>query len=371
MNIKNSKRLVVKVGSALVTKKDGTINKEWLDAFSQGIAKLRDNGTDVVVVSSGAVSLGRKSIGITKSKNNMRLEQKQAAAACGQVLLVEEYRKTFTKHDINIGQVLLTIEDSENRRRYLNARSTFQTLLEARIIPIVNENDTVATEEIRVGDNDRLAARVAQMIEADFLVLFSDVDGLYTSNPMVNKKAKHIPIVEKIDDKIMAMAGGAVSQESSGGMATKVEAARIATRSGCNTIITAGKGMNPVEDLLNGCKHTIFIAKGNPGSARKKWIGDTLIITGEVVVDDGAAKALSKGKSLLPAGVTEVRGNFERGDAVLVVSAIGEEIGRGLVAYSKADAERIIGHNSSDIEKILGYSGRDALIHRNDLVLSN
>ncbi len=370
MNIEKAKRIVIKIGSTLVADEKGDLRKNWLHSLSDDIAKLKKSDKEIVIVTSGAVALGRRYLGLTKTKDSLKLEQKQAAAACGQVALAEAYRQSLSRHNITMGQILLSLEDSENRRRYLNARSTFETLLTGGVVPVVNENDTVATEEIRVGDNDRLAARVAQMIEADLLILLSDVDGLYTENPMTNPaKAKHIPVVDNITDKIAAMADGKGSHESSGGMTTKIMAARIATGSGCNTIITIGKEENPIKRLLEGGKHTLFTAKESPRSARKKWIADGLKATGKIIIDDGAVAALGKGKSLLPAGVVSVEGKFQRGDAVSIRNQNGKEIGRGLVAYSIEDAEKIIRHNSKDIEKILGYSGRDALIHRNDLVL--
>lgn len=370
MDFASVKRVVIKIGSTLVADSNGVLRKSWLEALAEDIFKLKSNGTEIIIVSSGAVALGRKSLGLTKTKDKMRLEQKQAAAACGQVFLIEAYHEVLAKHKITSGQVLLSIEDSENRRRYLNARNTLETLLDGGVVPVVNENDTVATEEIRVGDNDRLAARVAQMIEADLLILLSDVDGLYTSNPAVESGAKHIEKVDDITSEIEDMASGSSSHEGSGGMLTKIAAAKIATRSGCNTVITLGKHEHPIGQLIAGAKHTLFAAKVSPHSARKKWIADTLNLMGEVIVDDGAAAAMAKGKSLLPAGVVLVNGEFERGDAVAIKTEDGREIGRGLCAYSVDDAKKIIGHNTSEIEDILGYAGRIALIHHNDLVIT-
>jgi glutamate 5-kinase len=317
-------------------------------------------------VTSGAVALGRKILGAVASK----LEEKQAAAACGQILLFEAWRKNLEKHKFSTAQILLTLDDSEDRRRYLNARSTLEVLLENGIIPIINENDTVATGELRFGDNDRLAARVAQMVSADCMVLFSDIDGLYTSNPHNDKHAKLIPEVRAITPEIEAMAGVATSGVGSGGMITKIEAAKIALAAGCHMAIAAGKKLHPLRDLEQEGKATWFIASSTPISARKNWIAGSIAPTGVIVVDDGAAEALAKGKSLLAAGVKSAVGNFERGDTILIKNMQQREIGRGLVAYSSEDTKRILGHKSHDIEKILGFKGRNAIVHRDDLVLS-
>jgi glutamate 5-kinase len=367
VDFKRVKCLVVKIGSALLSDSEGKPHAAWLQSLAADIAQLKKQGTSVIIVSSGAVALGKKVLGLKGKK--LRLEEKQAAAACGQPLLMETYGRTLGKEDLSAAQILLSIEDSENRRRYLNAKSTLTTLLGAGVVPVINENDTVATEELRFGDNDRLAARVAQMVGADLLVLLSDVDGLYTANPRLDKKAQHLPVVETIDAKIERMAGGSLSDVGSGGMATKIAAAKIAVRSGCHTVILHGEAPAPLSRLMKGEKHTIFISGKTPLSARKHWIADTLHVSGTLVVDDGAAKALAGGKSLLPAGVKEIKGRFERGDAVAVTTLEGAEIARGLVAYSAEDARRIIGHNSKEIETILGFAGRDALIHRDDLVL--
>ncbi len=367
MELGRAKSLVIKIGSALLCDENGQPRKKWLASLASDIAALKKKGVSVIIVSSGAVALGRTTLKLWRKK--LKLEEKQAAAACGQPLLMATYQHTLGKHTLAAAQVLLSIEDSENRRRYLNARSTLSTLLESGVIPIINENDTVATEELRFGDNDRLAARVAQMVEAELLILLSDIDGLYTANPKQDKKAQHIPVVEKIDARIERMAGGVSSDVGSGGMVTKIAAAKIAVRAGCHTVITEGSRMNPLKHLFAGATHTIFVSNQTPLSARKHWIADSLHVAGDIIVDDGAVKALESGKSLLPAGVKDIKGRFERGDAVAVKTLKGKEIARGLVAYSAEDARRIMGHNTKEIEQILGFAGRDALIHRDDLVL--
>lgn len=358
------KRIVIKIGSSLIASEDGP-NLPWLKTLAADIAALEN--AQVIIVTSGAVALGRHALNLKSKK--LKLEEKQAAAACGQPALMEIYRQAFTAKNIETAQILLGLEDSENRKRYLNARNTLETLLKAGVIPVINENDTVATEELRVGDNDRLAARVAQMAGADLLVLLSDIDGLYTANPNTEKTAKHIAEVKTIDAKIEAMAGGATSNVGTGGMVTKIAAAKIATHSGCHTVIARGNQNHPLKKLLEGGTHTIFLAADTPHNARKRWIRDTLKTTGEVIVDEGAAAALSKGKSLLPAGVKEVKGSFERGDAVSIKTLSGALLGRGLVNYTSDDTRRILGANSANIEEILGYAGREVLIHRDDIVM--
>lgn len=366
MHISKARRLVVKVGTSILIGEEGAVRQNWLKAIAEDIAGFRKRGTQVIVVTSGAVAMGRKILGAVVSQ----LEEKQAAAACGQIMLVEAWRKNLQKHEFSTAQILLTIDDSEDRRRYLNARGTLEVLLENGIIPIINENDTVATAELRFGDNDRLAARVAQMISADYLVLFSDIDGFYTSNPHTDKNARFIPEVLAITPEIEAMAGTSTSGVGSGGMITKIEAAKIALAAGCHMAIAAGKKIHPLRALEEGGQATWFVASSTPVNARKNWIAGSISPTGVLVVDDGAAEALAKGKSLLPAGVKNVTGNFERGDTVLIKNLQHREIGRGLIAYSSEDAKRIIGHKSNEIEKILGFKGRNAIIHRDDLVLA-
>lgn len=363
--LKHVKRIVVKIGSALVAEEAGRVREAWLSALVADIAALKSQGKQVIVVTSGAIALGRAQLGL-KAKSLLHLEEKQAAAACGQIALFAAWREAFARHGITIGQLLLTADDSEQRRRYLNARNTIDTLLELGAVPVINENDTVATAEIRFGDNDRLSARVAQMAGADLLILLSDIDGLYTADPKSNpKKAQFIAEVKEITQEIEAMAGGSGSDIGSGGMRTKIEAAKIATAAGCHMLIARGDREHP---LANMERHTHFMARGNPGSARKSWIAGSVHVAGSVTVDDGAAKALAAGKSLLPAGVLAVDGEFARGDAVLVKDTAGKTLARGLIAYDSGDARRILGKQSADIEKILGFRRRDVLIHRDDLV---
>mgnify|MGYP000087180141 CR=1 FL=1 len=364
----DSRIIVIKVGSSLVANQETSApNIKWLASLAEDVADLKKKNKQVIIVTSGAVALGRKVLGV--KKKILKLQEKQAAAACGQLSLVSAYQECFSKHKMNTAQVLLTLEDSEDRRRYLNARNTIETLLDAEIIPVINENDTVATAEIKFGDNDRLAARVAQMVGANLLILLSDIDGLYTSDPNKNKNAEHIKEVVKIDEKIEKMAAGSVSEVGSGGMVTKISAAKIAVSSGCHTIITLGKNNNPVSNLFNGEKNTIFISKENPDSAKKRWIADGLTAKGSVVVDDGAVQALKNGKSLLPAGVVKVEGEFDRGDTIMVKTKDNKEIARGLSTYSSEDAKKIIGSKSEKIPEILGFLGRDELIHRDDMVI--
>jgi glutamate 5-kinase len=366
-----SQRIVIKIGSSLLIDSKNAARRVWLTSLAEDIAKLHARGKKVVIVSSGAIALGRQTLGW--GQRTLELDQKQAAAACGQLRLCGEWTLAFQFADgaLQPAQILLTLDDSENRRRYLNARHTFQVLLtQPNVIPIVNENDTVATDEIRVGDNDRLAARVAQMISADLLVLLSDVEGLYAANPKTNQnRARLVREVAQINSEIEAMAGGAASGFGSGGMRTKIEAAKIAVAAGCHMVIANGIELHPIHSLLNGCDCTWFKAKANPSSARKHWILGILRSHGSYVVDDGAASALMKGKSLLPAGVSQVRGEFDRGDAVTIETLQGQTIGKGLSEYSSAQAMRIMGTHSHEIENILGFKYRDTLIHRDDMVL--
>ena len=361
------RRLVIKVGSSLLIGDDGHVHRGWLEGLAEDIAALQNAGHDVLIVSSGAIAIGSTVLGINRGR--ARLEDLQAAAAAGQVQLVHAYQEALGPNGISVAQVLLTPEDTENRRRFLNARGTLEKLLERKVIPIINENDTVATEEIRYGDNDRLAARVAQMIMADALVLLSDVDGLYSSDPGSDSSAEHIPLVHKITDEIQAMAGETKSDIGSGGMSTKVQAARIATLAGCSTIIASGVIDRPLEMLAAGGKCTVFRAAGTPAAARKQWLAGVLEVRGELRLDAGAVNALLQGKSLLPVGVIEVIGNFRRGDVVTLVDSAGNELGRGLAEYSDDEATRIKGCQSEQIEEQLGYRGRSVMIHRDELVL--
>jgi glutamate 5-kinase len=362
-----ARRIVVKIGSALlVDSKTGTIKASWLSSLIDDLADARVKGAEIIIVSSGAIALGRRTLGLPKGA--LRLEQKQAAAAVGQIALAQAWTEALRTRNMVAAQVLVTLTDTEERRRYLNARATLSTLLEQGAVPVINENDTVATSEIRYGDNDRLAARVASMMSADCLVLLSDIDGLYTAPPN-QKGATFLPVVEEITAEIEAMAGKPISGVGSGGMITKIEAGKIALGAGCNMVIASGHEMHPMKRILDGARCTWFVANASALQSRKRWIAGTLQPIGHLVVDDGAAAALAKGKSLLPAGVRKVEGSFARGDTVSVVAPNGREIARGLVAYDAGDAAKILGLKSSEIEKVLGFRARDELIHRDDMVL--
>ncbi len=367
VNLGDYKRLVIKVGSSLLIGSDGRLNRSWLQGLADDVADLHRRGHEVIIVSSGAIAIGSAVLGINKRR--AKLEDLQAAAAAGQVQLVHAYQEVLAQHEVAAAQILLTPEDTENRRRFLNARGTLARLLERSVIPIVNENDTVTTEEIRYGDNDRLAARVAQLVMADALILLSDVDGLYTADPGKDSAAEHIPEVRAISADILAMAGETRSDIGSGGMATKVQAARIATHAGCSTIIASGAIDNPLAALAGGGRCTVFNPEGTPAAARKQWLAGVLEVRGELLLDDGAVGALAAGKSLLPVGVVEVVGNFRRGDVVTLVDGTGRELGRGLAEYSSEDAGKLAGCHSEKIEERLGYRGRSVMVHRDDLVL--
>ena len=361
-------RVVVKVGSSLlVDRARGALKQEWLDALVSDIAALHERGAHVLIVSSGAIALGRTIAGLHKGV--LKLEDSQAAAAIGQIALARAWSQALHGHGIVAGQVLLTLYDTEERRRYLNARETLGRLSAMRAIPVINENDTVATSEIRYGDNDRLAARVATMASADLLILLSDVAGLYDAPPKDEPKAKLIPIVERVTPAIEAMAGGAASELSRGGMHTKIEAARIATSAGTHMVIADGRVAHPIARIAAGAPCTWFLTPSNPFLARKAWIGGSLELKGSITVDAGAARALASGKSLLPAGVTRIEGAFARGDCVAIRDERGAELGRGLIAYDALHAERIRGRNSRDIAHILGTPGRAEMIHRDDMAL--
>ena len=360
--------IVVKIGSSLlVDNETGSLRYDWLEALAADIGRCRDRGQRIIIVSSGAIALGRRYLNM-KSRD-LRLEEKQAAAAAGMVRLAHAYQECFETHNLSVAQILLTRDDSENRRRYLNARSTLFTLLSVGAIPLINENDTVATEEIRFGDNDQLAARVAVMVSADLLVLLSDIDGLYDGDPKTNNNVKLIPAVTEITQEIQDMAGKAASNDSSGGMVTKLAAAKQCIGSGCSMVITKGDHFKPLQALENGAKCTWFQSANNPQSARKNWISGTLQPCGTFTIDNGALIALKTGRSLLPAGVVGVKGSFQRGDTIVIETVEGTEVGRGLSAYSSDDALLIKGHNTDDILALLGYRGRDEIIHRDDLVL--
>jgi glutamate 5-kinase len=363
-----AQRLVIKIGSALLVDQDtGALRRQWLDAMGDDIAACRARGQEVLVVSSGAIALGRRHLELAPGV--LRLEESQAAAATGQIRLAHAWQEALARHDLTVAQVLLTLDDTESRRRYLNARSTLSTLLRLGAVPVINENDTVATSEIRYGDNDRLAARVAEMVSADVLVLLSDVDGLYTADPGKDPEARRIETVHGITAEIEGMAGAPRSAVGSGGMTTKIAAARVALAAGCHMAIASGRIEHPLRAVEAGAGCTWFVPDATPRAARKLWIGGALKPLGSITVDAGAARALARGSSLLPAGIVAVEGQFERGDAVIVRGPDGIELGRGLIAYSAEDARRIMGHRSQDIEDILGYRGRDEMIHRDDLAL--
>jgi glutamate 5-kinase len=360
--------VVVKVGSALlVDAATGRLNRVWFESLVEDLKLLRRRGQQLIVVSSGAIALGRRHLGLPRG--SLRLAEKQAAAAVGQIRLAHAYKEMLETEGLSVAQMLLTLEDSEQRTRYLNARATLETLLALGAVPVVNENDTVATAEIRYGDNDRLAARVAQMASADCLVLLSDVDGLYTADPNREPKAEFIERVLHITPEIEAMAGRSASDVGSGGMATKIAAAKIAVGAGCHMCIAAGHHAHPLRRIESGARCTWFVPASTPVAARKQWIAGTLRPAGAIHIDAGAIEALRAGKSLLPAGVTGTLGRFDSGDTVSVLSADGVEVARGIAAYSDADAARIMGRRSAEIETLLGFCGRDEMIHRDDLVI--
>jgi glutamate 5-kinase len=363
-----ARRIVVKIGSSLLIDESGKGARHgWLGGIGEDIAALRGRGKQIVVVSSGAVALGREHLGL---KRSARLDFKQAAAAAGQALLMQAWERALSPHGIPTAQLLLTFDDTEQRRRALNARATLDVLLAQGGLPVINENDSVATEELRYGDNDRLSARVAQLVRADLLVLLSDVDGLYSADPARDPAAEHIGFVAAITDEIAALAGGAAAAgPGSGGMRTKIEAARIASGSGCATIIASGHGQRPLARLAEGGIATFVAAAGTPGKAYKSWIAGTLAPGGAVTIDDGARRALAAGRSLLPGGVTSVEGRFDRGACLRILDGEGVEVARGITAYSAADARAIRGGGSAEIAERLGYAGPDELIHRDDLVM--
>lgn len=365
--LKNAKRLVVKIGSALLVDRDtGAFRGDWLQSLADDVAAIRARGTDVVLVSSGSIALGRGVLDLPAGP--LPLEQSQAAAAVGQIRLASAYEAALGKHALPAAQILVTLEDSTDRRRYLNTRATMETLLGLGVTPIVNENDTIATDEIRYGDNDRLAAQIAVTIGADQLVLLSDVDGFYTANPQKNPKAQRIDVIDEITSEIEAMAGDAGSGLSKGGMKTKVMAARVAIEAGCAMAITLGSPLNPLKALENGAPSTWFTAQTDPQAARKRWIA-TMQPNAQVTIDAGAIDALKRGKSLLPAGVTAVHGSFGRGDPITIENEAGQALGVGLSRYTSAEARQIKGCRTQDIEDVLGYKGRTALVHRDDMVL--
>jgi glutamate 5-kinase len=368
--LRDASRVIVKIGSSLLVENStGRLHRKWLESLAREIARMRGRGQQVVIVSSGAIALGRRYLGLAPEQR--KLEEQQAAAAAGQIILAHAYQELLNRHELKVAQVLLTLEDTESRQRYLNGRSTLQTLLDLGVVPVINENDTVATAEIRYGDNDRLGARVAEMVSADCLVLLSDVDGLYDADPTMNAAARLIPEVREITPAIEALAGSSSTEFGSGGMVTKVIAARMALSAGCATVIAGGKRLRPLAAIESGKPCTWFITDRSPLAARKKWIAGTLKPRGELTIDAGAEKALVGGRSLLPVGVVAVAGSFERGDAVTVRNRDGRDVARGLVAYGSEEARRIQGRRSEDIEQLLGYRGRDEMIHRDNLALLN
>jgi glutamate 5-kinase len=362
-----SRRLTVKVGSALLVTAHGDVRTDWLDGLAADIGRLRARGQQVIVVTSGAIALGRPRLGL--SRRPTRLDEKQAAAATGQILLARAWQEALRRVGLEAAQILITLDDTEARRRYLNARATIDTLLRLGVVPVVNENDTVATTEIRIGDNDRLSARVSVMASAETLVLLSDVDGLYTADPRREPGATHVPVVSEIGADIDAMAGGSGSQVGTGGMVTKIESARIATRAGCTVVLGKGAVNRPLSALETGGRCTLFPARLSPRRARKEWIAASLGVAGTLTIDAGAVGALRRGGSLLPAGVRLVDGSFGKGDTVLIRSAEGTPVAKGLAGYDAEDARRIAGRQTDEIEALLGWRGRDAVVHRDDMVV--
>lgn len=365
-------RIVVKIGSALLVDLSTGVRRAWLESVATDLASIWQRGGELIIVSSGSIALGRRQMSThdsTLSQRSLKLEESQAAAAIGQIALGRVWSEVLGAHDIDAGQVLLTLGDTEERRRYLNARDTIGQLLSWRSVPIINENDTVATNEIRYGDNDRLAARVASMMDADLLVLLSDIDGLYTAPPGDNPNAKLLETVDAITPEIEAMAGESASLISSGGMRTKIAAAKIATQAGTEMVIASGKVAHPLAALDGGSRSTWFAASKNPMNNRRRWIAGTLDTSGSITIDDGAIKALKSGKSLLPAGVTDLSGEFSRGDTVLILNSTGETIGRGLVEYDCEDAQKSLGRSSDELTELLGENYRSVLIHRDDMVI--
>lgn len=362
-----ARRIAIKIGSSTLIAANGTPNRSWLESLATDIARCRARGQEILTISSGAIALGRARLNLPAGP--LKLEEAQAAASVGQIALAQIWTDVLRQAGLTAAQILLTLDDTEDRRRYLNARATLSTLLALGAIPVINENDTVATAEIRFGDNDRLAARVAAMMGADVLVLLSDVDGIYSGDPRRDAHARHLPEISTITPEIEAVAGDAGTAMGSGGMATKVMAAKIATSAGCHMVIARGEGDHPLARIERGDRASWFLASGNPVSARKSWIAGTLRPQGTLSIDAGAENALHQGKSLLPAGVTAVTGNFGRGDAVSVHGASGVEIARGLIAFAADEARRIAGKRSGEIETLLGYAGRSEMIHRDDLVL--
>jgi len=366
MYINKSKKIVIKIGSSILIDKNGKLKKKWLEGFVKDINSLINKKKQIVIVSSGAIALGCEYLGI--NKKGLKIDKSQAIASIGQIELMDFYKKTFDKRKIKISQILLTLDDTEQRRRSINAKRTIDNLLHMGIVPIVNENDTTATTEIKYGDNDRLASRVSQIIGADCLILLSDVDGLYTENPKKNKKTKLIKVVKEIDENIKKYASKAENHYGSGGMKTKIDAAKICQLAGCYMAIANGNYNNPIKRMIKNEDCTWFIPKISKLDARKKWIIGSIAPKGEVIIDFGAVKAINNGKSLLPAGVKKINGIFEKGDHILVKDQKNIERARGLASFSSKEIEKIKGSHSSEIKNILGYSSREEIIHKDDLV---
>ena len=366
MSLKNSKIIVIKIGSSLLVDTNKKIRKKWLNSFAKDIKNLKKKNKKIVIVSSGAIALG--CIKMNYNKKNLKLDKSQAIASIGQIELMNLFSNTFSKHNLNISQILLTLEDTEERRRSINAKRTFENLFDLDFIPIVNENDTIATSEIKYGDNDRLASRVAVITNADTLILLSDVDGLYTKNPKIFKDAKLIQKIENIDKDLKNINFKGLNEFGSGGMSTKIEAAKICQLSGCNMIISNGLYLNPIDKILKENLFTMFISKVTKLDARKKWIISSVSPKGELVIDDGAKKALKSGKSLLAAGIKKVNGNFKKGDHIRIIDKSNNEYARGLCSFSSAEIKKILGHQSQEIEKILGYITKSEVVHKDDMV---
>jgi glutamate 5-kinase len=366
MSLKNSKIIVIKIGSSLLVDKNKKIRKKWLSSFAKDIQELRSKNKKIIIVSSGAIALG--CIKMNYNKKNLKLDKSQAIASIGQIELMNLFSNTFSKYKLNISQILLTLEDTEERRRSLNAKRTFENLFNLNFIPIVNENDTIATTEIKYGDNDRLASRVAQITNADTLVLLSDVDGLYTKNPKVFKDAEIIKKVENLNEEIKNINLKGNNEFGSGGMSTKMEAAKICQLSGCNMIIANGLYLNPIDKIISENNCTLFISKVSKLDARKKWIISSISPKGELIIDEGAKKALKNGKSLLAAGIKKVSGKFNKGDHIKILDKTNKEFARGLTSFSSNEIEKILGHHSKEIEKILGYTAKSEVVHKDDMV---
>jgi glutamate 5-kinase len=366
MSLKNSKIIVIKIGSSLLVDKNKKIKRKWLSSFADDVQKLRAENKKIVIVSSGAIALG--CLKMNYNKKNLKLDKSQAVASIGQIELMNLFSNTFSKYKLDISQILLTLEDTEERRRSINAKRTFQNLFELGYIPIVNENDTIATSEIKYGDNDRLASRVAQITNADTLILLSDVDGLHTKNPKIFKNASLIKRVENINQDLKKINLKGSNEYGSGGMNTKLEAAKICQLSGCNMVIANGLHKNPIDKIIKKNICTWFISKISKLDARKKWIISSISPKGELIIDDGAKKALSNGKSLLAAGIKKVSGKFKKGDHIKIIDKTKKEFARGLSSFSSEEINKILGQHSNEIEKILGYISKSEVVHKDDMV---